>query len=376
MTAPASVEKRSVTRESFKEVSRMEGPFLSLFLPRYAPGAANGSDHVWLKNTMNEIRLDLERHHFPPDEIAQLTAPLSELLNAEGPREGHQHGDAWFLAAEGAVRLDGDGLPGRGYVVGQQPYLLPLLRALALPGEYYILGLAKQNLTLFQCRHGECHKVDLPANVPLSLETMLEFDPPDHDRDNRVSAGTMPGQGTAVRFGTGDEAETQPEYLHQYFKQLDTRVFAALENKAAPVVLAGVRYETAEFQRVAQSLNVVQEGTVEGAWKDLTPAELLAQSAGVLRSRYMHAVKEVAERLRETDRKVTTLNEALHAAVDGRVWKLFIPEDSPSIWLQNWREHLELNKVVVEAIRRGADVYLTPPELMPEGAAVAAMLRY
>lgn len=376
MTASASAEKRSITKDSIREIARFGGPSVSLFLSKYAPGAGAGSEQVWLKTAIQEIRHDLRRHHFPEEEIDQLMRPLDDLAASDTMKQGHARGEAWFLSPEATTRLETGGAAGRGFAVGQQPYVLPLLGALALPNDYYILGLARQNVTLFRCRNGEIAVVPLPDSIPADLERMLEFDEPDHDRDNQSAAGPSTGRMKAVRFGTGDEAESSMRYLHQFFKLLDRRVSNILENKAALVVLAGVHYEVTEFLRLAEWLNVVRDGSIEGAFKDMTPAQLLAKSADVLQCRYRASVNELAERLRESENKVENTTAILQSTLEGRVWRVFLAEESPMSWLQNWRENLELNRVVVEATRRGADVFLAEAGQMPDGSRVAAMLRY
>lgn len=312
----------------------------------------------------------------PAEEIAHLLEPAADLATGETGKQGHTRGAAWFLSHQGVTTLDVDGAAGRGFAVGQHPFVLPLLGGLALPSEFYILGLAKHNVTLFRCASGECVAVPLPESVPVNLETMLAFDEPDHDRDNRAAAGGTGGQMRMVRFGTGSEADDADRYLHQFFKLLDHKLQAVIQNKTAAIVLAGVRYEVAEFQRLTHGLNVVREGFVEGAWKDMTPAHLLAEASEVLRRRYAAEVQELTSRLRESESKVEGSVEALKATLEGRVWRLFVSEEKPAGWLQNWREALELNRVAVEAIRRGADVFLAPPGEMPNGARVAALPRY
>ncbi len=377
MTASAPIEKRAINKDNLHEVTRFGGPFVSLFLSRYAPGAGAGSEQVWLKGALHEIRHNLEGHHFPEDEIAQLLEPIEDLASSDAMPQGHARGEAWFVSPEGMIRLDVGGAAGRGFAVGQHPFLLPLLGALALPSDYYILGLAKHKVTLFRCQSGECVPVPLPATIPVDLEAMLAFDEPDRERDHAATGGAGVGQKRSVRFGTGSEAESADRYVHQFVKLLDQKIAAVMENKAAPVVLAGVRYEIAEFMRVAELLNVVRQGGIEGAWKDLTPAGLLARSAEVLRNRYKAEVAELTSRLRESDRKVENATETLKAALEGRVWRLFVSEDkSPTGWLQTWRDNLELNRAVAESLRRGADVFLASPDQMPDRARIAALLRY
>lgn len=373
MTVSIPNEKIAVTRENIRAAAKAGGPCVSLFIGPYAPGGGAGSEQVWLKNALGEVRLELERHHLPPEEVEPVMEPLAGLL---AEQQGHTRGRCWFAWPGGMVGFDTDNAPGRGFAVAQQPFLLPLLDALAVPAEFYVLGLSKHNISLFRCADGECGAVALPDSVPVNLDQTMAFDPPDHDRDNRSASGGMAGQKRGIRFGTGDESETAGEYLHLFFKKLDRALPAALANKTAPVVVAGVRYEAAEFQRVAQVVNAVKEGFVEGAVRDMTPAEIYAKATEVLRARHTEAVRELTGRLRESERKVENSTAALKASLEGQVWKLFVTQEKPAAWLTGWRQNLELNRVVVEALRHGADVYAAPAEQMPAGTQVAAQLRY
>lgn len=372
MTVSIPNEKVSITKENIRGAAKAGGPCVSLFLGPYAPGAGKGSEQVWLKNALADIRLELERHHIPPEELEPVMEPL-EALSAE---QGHTQGRCWLAWPGGVVAFDTDNAAGRGWAVAQQPFLLPLLDALAVPPEFYVLGLSKQNVSLFHCTASECTPVPLPDTVPSNLDRTMAFDPPDHDRDNRAPSGGMAGQKRGIRFGTGDESETAGQYLHLFFKKLDRALPSVLNNKAVPVVVAGVRYEAAEFQRASEVVNTVKEGFIEGPVRDMTPAEIHANAMDVLRKRHADAMAELTARLRESERKVENSTEALKAALDGQVWKLFVTQEKPAAWLASWRHYLELNRVLVEALRHGADVYTVPAEQMPEGTPVAAQLRY
>jgi hypothetical protein len=305
------VGKGFAARDRVKDLLRAPGPCVSIFLPAYAPGGGARPDAIWLRHALDEVRGELVRHHIPEPQVQALLDPLETRAGSEQMEKGHNHGAAWFATEAGLEEFDLPDPAGRGWAVGQQPFLLPLLGALTQPAEFYVLGLAKHGLKLFRCAEGECVESLLPEDMPTSIEEMLAFDQPDHLRSNRTPAaavtGVPAGKLRTVRFGTGDEAETADRYLHQFLRHVDARIGSLLAGKAAPVVLAGVGYEVNEFFRLTQGMDVVRESFVEGAWKDLALGELYAKASGVLRSRYNAQVRELTSRLKETANRVETL---------------------------------------------------------------------
>ncbi len=373
MTSSVSIEARALTKETLKEVTRLGGPCVSIFFAPYAPGSGAGADPVWLANALDEIRNSLQGHHFEDAEIARLLRPVEDLAARGELSRGHAGGEAWFLAPEGMARLATTGETGRGFALGQQPFVLPLLGALTLPEEYYVLGVAKRDVALFRCAHGTIAKVPLPDSIPAGFEANGAGDPAT-ERDNRAPSGSEGGRLRSVRFSTAEEEST--ERLRQYFKLLDRKIAAILEPSQAPVVLAGVHYEAAEFRHSAESLNVIAEGAVDGAFHDRTPAELLAKSAEVLRGHQAAVVAGLARAMRESARRLDNTTEILRASLEGRVWRLFLTAEPAGEWLRSWTSQIELNRVAVEAIRHGAEICLTPASEMPAGTRAVATLRY
>lgn len=379
MTVTAA-RKGFVAGERIKAMLRAPGSCVSIFLPGYAPGGGSRPETVWLRRALDEVRQELERHHTPEAEIQALLEPLEQRAGSEEMEKGHNHGVAWFASEAGLEEFDLPQPVGRGYAVGQQPFLLPLLGALTQPAEFYVLGLAKHDLKLFRCGEGECGEVPLPESVPTRIEEALAFDQPDHLRSNRTPAesiiGSAAGKLRTVRFGTGDEMETADQYLQQYLRQVNAQIQTMLAGKTAPVVLAGVGYEVNEFLRLAPGMDIVREGFIEGAWKDLTLGDIYSKGVAILRQRYDAAVKELTDRLKENPKRVEGSHDTLKAAIEGRVWKLFVAESNPEVWLQQWREATEENRIAVEVLNKGGEVFLAPAGDMPAGTSIAAMLRY
>lgn len=373
----SAVQINALSREGVKSLVEKPGPCVSIYWPRYAPGAATKPASVWLKGILADTRAGLELQHFPAADIAQLMEPIEDMENTEEINGGHRNGEVWFRTPDTFQRFQLPLPVGQGFALGQQPYLLPLLSSMVIPSEFYILGLAKEAVALFRCEGGACAPVDLPATVPRTMNEAMQFEPLDHDLDNQAPSGTAPGQRHTVHFGAGDEGESEGKYLHQFFRILDTRVGNLLRGRTAPVVLAGVRYEMVDFLKASRVLNLIRAQFIEGGWRDLSPEVLHDKGAAVVKHHYCLQIKELTNRLLEAPgRRVLHVNDTLRAALEGRVWKLFVAEEKPEAFLAGWRENLELNRVVAESLRNGGEVFVAKPADLPSGARVAALLRY
>lgn len=374
MTQPA-IAPQFFRLENGKALLDEKPPCVTIFLPRYAPGAAARPDSVWLRNTLKAVDAELEKQHVPPQQIREMLKPLERLTAEDTFEQGNERGTLIFRGPLAFERYTlAENL--EGFAVGPEMYVLPLLRTDAIPREFFILGLSKGKIELFRVNETGCARMPLPAGMPENLEAALEFEPFDHDRDNRSAAGTSLGKMRSVRFGTGDESESRDSYLHQFLMMVDRGLKPVTNDATVPVVPAGVHYEVAEFLRVTANPAVVREGAIEGNVDDMPVEELEAAARKVLMDRHTNRVHEAVERMRETPNKRALGLLAVHqAALAGRVWRLFVEAVSPQVWLQRWREYSELNRVVVEVLRKGGEVMVVE-EKLPDDVSIAAQLRY
>jgi hypothetical protein len=274
--------------------------------------------------------------------------------------------------------------------VGDHFYILPLIPIVNSGKVFYILALSQKHIRLLRCTPDSTEEAPLPNRVPRTLEDAIQTDQPDHMLDNRSFAGPSVGSMKGVMFGTGSDHEAKDEYLLHFYKQVDQGLNELLKNEDAPVVLAGVEYELSLYRRVSSYRRLAPEG-VHGAPDGLKGGELRRRAEELVQASFeapleqaLRAYEKLGPEQRSSDWK-----EVVKAAYQGRVAHLFLAEGAKEFGAfdnetQTVQQHNPpgpgdedlVNAAAVETLLHGGLVDILPPEKAPDGARVAALLRY
>ena len=74
---------------------------------------------------------------------------------------------------------------------------------------FHILALSQKRTRILECTQHGCREIPFPAGFPGSLADSKQTDQPDHDLDNRSSAGPDVGGMKRVMFGTTTDHEKE-----------------------------------------------------------------------------------------------------------------------------------------------------------------------
>ncbi len=368
--------------ESLKAVCTAPGPFITLFLPARHPGAADLSSAERMKTMLRDAERELENRRFQ-GAITQMLKPLQNF--ASDPRL-HAGGSASVAFVSPGIFRHHRLLEGCAprLVAASHPHIAPLLAHLLPVHEFSILAIAKKHVRLARWYEGRCEEVPLPAGVPQSFEEFVALNQPDHDLQNRSSAGPA-GQVGAARFGTGDERDSLHERLHQYLRRVNHGLSTTLNG--APLVLVGIAEELAVYRAVSDYPRVLEAKPTSPehlSWNDLAERSLQA----VMENRRREATEVLGEFHRTTRRDHVTsgVRRVLDAALQGRVHRLLIEQDAHEMGLLGPlfpvnESRLEgeqdlINAAAVETIRARGEVDVLDPGTLGEAGPIAAILRY
>jgi hypothetical protein len=262
---------------------------------------------------------------------------------------------------------------------------------LNLPSDFYVLKLFKDHIGLTHCEGFRTEPVDLPPGVPRTLQEAMAFDPPDHDLENRSSAGpgsgtgTGPGHARGVRFGTGSGRESRHAHQSDFYKIVDRGLSDLLRGWGANLILAGVEEDTAMYRAINSYPNLLS-GSIPGSAEAYLPdSDLLRHGSPLLRAavqaRQAKALAQWKEKVTPT-RFSTDLFAILPAAFEGKVHKLFLNTGAnhTDVFERNDYESCGpedlLNLATVQTLLHGGEACAVPGTAMPDCASAAAILRY
>lgn len=290
-------------RERLKELlEEPEGPAVSLYLPTGRSSAEADADRLRFRAALDRARELLSAEGGDGSRADELLGELEPLT---------RDADFWRYQADGLAVFVARGFQ-RMYrvptdlpelvVVGPTFHTRPLLEYLQAPDRYWVLGVGRNGVRLWQGTAGGLAPMDL-SGLPRSLLDALGFE---YEKDveivHRRKAGPSRGergrgghQPTFHGHGVGKD-DDEPE-LKKFFRKVDRGVRELLEDEIGPVVLAAVQEYHPLYRGVSELNNLVEEGihasvTTVAEW----PLERLHEEAWpIARSAALARVDEALE---------------------------------------------------------------------------------
>lgn len=371
-------------------MARQRGPSVSIFVPTHRAGAETRQGPIRLKNLLREAERQLLRSGLRAPEAKSLLEPARGLLQDSLFWQYQSDLLALFVAPETfrCYRLPLSF--GELVVVTDRFHIKPLLPLFSGDGQFYLLALSQNEVRLIRGTRDSVSEVDLEG-VPQGLAEALRFDRLEKQLQLHTSGSGGRGAPTAVVHGHGVGTDEAKENIRRYFRQIDRGLRGLLREERAPLLLAGVDYLLPIYREVNSYPHLVSEG-IEGNPEELRAQELHERAWAIVGPLFRRAQEEAAAKYRQlagTGLTSTALEEVIPAAYHKRVETLFV-----ALGLQRWgafspetRElfiHEEpqpgdedlLDFAAVYAILNGGTVYAVEPERVPDGALLAAILRY
>ncbi len=212
----------------------------------------------------------------------------------------------------------------------------------------------------------ELHLPDLPKN----LQDALWY-------ERRENVGTTP-----IGFGGPSAPDERKEMYPRYFQHIDRVLEPALFASGAPLVLAAVEREVSGYRAVSRHPRLSDEAII-GNPELLTVSALHERAWSAVQADLHHGHDHIVDRFNEltgTPRRSVDINEILAAASTGRVETLLLPATvgsgpHPQPFVAGDADDL-VNRAAIDTLTHRGDVVVLAPSALPEGAAMAAILRW
>jgi hypothetical protein len=356
-------------------------PRVSMFVPTRRGIQNLDTNRITLKNQLKSAEAELVHMGLRPTQIEAVLGPTRALLEESMFWTAASDGLAVYagLAGTRLYRLPLQ-LPAL-VAVGNRFVVWPLLPLLTTSGHYFVLTLSHFEAHLFQGTRFALGEVPL-GQISLEHELRAGLRRP---QAAFVGAGT----GRLHRGVGGAVAPDQKILTAERFRRVDDMVREVLAADQAPLVVAGVGYLRALYERVNNYPHLLAAG-VEGSPRGMTLDELRSRSWGlvepVLRAPEIAAVSQYL-RLRGTGRTLAAPADVYSAALEGRVETLFVSSD-----VSGWRapdgergavrlaEAMTDGELVdlaaLATLRNSGSVFAVAEDRMPEHSLVAAVLRF
>jgi len=361
-----------------------EAMAVSIYMPTHRVAEAEG-DPLALRHLLERAEAGLIEKGLRAPEARSILAPARELLPDALFWQRQDAGLALFITPNSFRYFNLPAAAPETVVVADEFFIKPLLPLITNDSPYYLLSLSLNHVALFQCRETSCREIT-PAKMPRSLDEAMRFD----QAEKQLQQHNV-GAGTAMFHGQGAPNDLNKENTVRFFQEINRHLEKLLAGEKAPLVIAGVEYLHPMFRAACSYPNLLAQG-IEGNPDRVNPDALLRQAWQAVRPYFRQEQdKALAQYIHASGQgpSVSDLTQVIAAAVDGRVYNLFVAEG-----LQQWgafdaAEHkVRLDKERVagsydlveflfkQAFLTGASVYTLKAEEMPGSTGVAAVLRY
>jgi hypothetical protein len=328
MAASQSPTVELLRLDSLQDALRSPGPCVTLLVPPYRPGEIAGSPCAQLKGAIKVIA----EHSFPPAMKATLLEPLERLAESHAFASGC-HLSRVILRSRDVFEQFYVRQPVQASItIGGCFWIRKLVGELAIPSRFYILALSKTGVALWQRDEFTIELKHLPG-VPDTVSDALALEPPDHDLENRATAGNSRGGLHRIRFGTGSGREQEHAHLADYYKLVDNGLQEIVHKSSIPVILAGVEEDVALYRTVSCLLNLAPD-TIPGS-PDIAhdPSGTLLCAYTILWNWQYELQKRELQTFieRVAPHKISNDSKAiLEAAFKGQVGQLYVNETAAS----------------------------------------------
>lgn len=259
--------------------------------------------------------------------------------------------------------------------VSDRFYVKPLLRAIAFPQTALVLALSENHVRL----------IEIFADLAPSEVRVPQLPKSAADAVGRASVNNLT-QNTRIA-----NAEGQTVLLRQYARKIDAALRAVLAGRDTPLILAATEPLGPIFRTVNSSPSLLAEG-ISVSPDRLSGSELAEAARAILDQHYRDMIDD-ARRLYETrsgERRATTsVDEAASAATRGAVEVLLVDIDKTvpgtvsdvdgavtRAAVADARSYDILDEIAGRAISTGAKFLAVRQDDIPEGAPLAAVLRF
>jgi hypothetical protein len=269
--------------------------------------------------------------------------------------------------------------------IGTHFHIRPLFSALAREQQFFMLALSQKHVRLYRCTQHSIQEIPWGQHAPPDFQVWMNIRMPDHDLENRSSAGVSAGSSKGVVFGTNTDREHFDEYLLHYFKVVDKAVCDVLRGETAPLMVAAVEPDVALYRRVSAHPKLM-ERAVHGSPNGLSPRELHKRALEIVRQVPSGALSKVLKSFAEhggNQRVSLSLMDILKASFEGRLACLLIREDAEfrGKWdgvgeqIFGGDEDL-LNLAALQTLSHRGQVFALPQSEIPQHGDAAAALRF
>lgn len=347
----------TVTMQDLKFLSTCDSKTcVSLFMPAHRARPQSEQNPIRLKNLLRAAEERLAERGLSKKNIDLIMETPRRLLSDFGFRERQSDGLAVFFSKDilRTYRLP-LAFP-ELVVVADNFHIKPLLPMLVDDGRFFLLSLSQKEVRLYEGSRHEIEEVVFPEGLS-TLEDL--FGAAVFARETQVRSATRstPSRGGYGVFHGHDPQEDEKKHLLSWMHVVDEEIAGKIKESNSPLVVACVDYLFPLYQE-ANTYHKLAADNLAGNPEEMNVPDLHENAWGLVQPVFTKDRLEAASRyadLSATDKTTDETDEAVQAAIHGRVDTLFV-----DVGVEVWGSYdAEQMKVNIHQRRKPRDTDLT-----------------
>lgn len=265
------------------------------------------------------------------------------------------------------------------YYVSDLPYFLALIKNTQFNYHYYLLGLNRDSMSLYEVNNRKLEKISLPKDAPIDLKTALgdELTGGNLNYSSQGSGGNGK-EGVAYHGVSTKDEEEEIDHLN-YYQAVDNFLKEYLPNKKIPLYLMALPENHALYKKVSKLDNFDSEFSLNMALS-ATDKNMIQKDLPKLNAQIEK--KEIEEYNKLMDRKfVDQLVDISQNAELGKISHLFIATSNLTDGFgedpdEEYDRRQVLNKIAYKVLKNAGEVHLLDQHDAPDEKSLVAILRY
>lgn len=342
-------------------------------------------DRIQFENLLKEAEEKVSEK-YDEDICKKLLEPLKELRN-QPAFWGTGDGSVVLYATPEEVyyyRLD---VPVKDTVmVGDKPYILPVIENFQYVTYYQLLALSREKMKLYNGRRYTLEEIDLSQDddAPTDKNKALG-DELTRGEMNLAGHGATVASG-GVFHGQNDTSTEKEIDMENYFRIVDKYVFDYYSKPTElPLILFALPENIAEFRKLSKN-NFLDEVQIEASPAQLSNNDIQKKTAEKIHEVIDKRHRNLIERFEETAPRFkldAQYEDLAFSSVQGKIEYLLLEKgyEVPGSIDENGQYHEGpvddyTNQLAWNVLRANGKVYVLDIEEMPSSVHVAAVLRY
>lgn len=367
---------------------------VSMFLPTQTHGREVRQRRIRVKNLLGTARSKLSSAGLGDHDVDRLVAGATALVDDDDFWQHPDAGLAIFFDENGARSFTVPLPLDEQVIVGSDFELRPLLPLLATDGRFAILTVTADETKMFRASR---HSITEDTSLSFPAGPAKAHGDSDYENPVQASPSNRPNVGTANISNAQVYGDSPPEFrearLRAYVEEVAAAVEGCLASDGTPLVIVADA-DIAGMLRNSPRLHRCLAGTVDVNPTSLDAAALRKAAFEVVAKRFAahqdDLLDRVAVHLGHDDGSATSaLPDVVRGAHHARVDTLLIAEgysvrghydpDADRVESGDAFEDSGTDLAagaVIDVLRHGGNVCVVPPEQVPQGAGMAALLRF